>query len=87
MAELLGGEDSDSVQDGDKFRGILDIENANQQTPFFVAIVKGFLSVAEQLAAEGMSRIDTKDMIGDSPLHWAVMLGNQKTVEFLLDFG
>ncbi|TNV74271.1 hypothetical protein FGO68_gene7239 [Halteria grandinella] len=86
IAELLGGEDSESQQDEQTFRGILDIENANQQTPFFVAIIKGFLGVAELLSADGMSRIDTKDMIGDTPLHWAVMLGNQRTVDFLLDF-
>ena len=62
------------MQDGDQlstFRGILDIENANQQTPFFVSIVKGFLGVSELLSAEGMSRIDTKDMVSTLLTHYA----------------
>ena len=36
------------------------------------------------VSENGLSSVDTKDMAGDSPLHWAVMLGNVKTVEFLL---
>jgi hypothetical protein len=34
------------------YRGILDIENHNQQTPFFVAVVKGFLDIAELLTID-----------------------------------
>lgn len=37
------------------YAGILDIENHNQQTPFFVAVIKGFLDVAELLSTDKMS--------------------------------
>jgi len=59
------------------------LENSNQHTPLFVAVVKGFLDVADAL--EGLSSLDVKDMAGDTPLHWAVMLGNAKSVAFLLE--
>lgn len=42
------------------------------------------MDIAELLAEDGLSSLDVKDMAGDTPLHWAVMLGNLKTVEFLL---
>lgn len=48
MADLhgAGDEDEDSYRSG----GILDFENQNWQTPFFVAVIKGFLDIAELLA-------------------------------------
>lgn len=71
----------------DHLRNILDLENSNQHTPLFVAMVKGFLDIAELLAENGLSSLDVKDMAGDTPLHWAVMLGNLKSVQFLLERG
>ena len=37
--------------------------------------------------ADEMSTIDYKDNVSDTPLHWAVILGNEKAVDFLLDHG
>ncbi|CDW75543.1 serine threonine-protein phosphatase 6 regulatory ankyrin repeat subunit a-like [Stylonychia lemnae] len=71
----------------DSLKSILDLENNNQHTPFFVAITKGYLDVAEILLENGLSSIDVKDMAGDTPLHWGVILGNIKTVEFLISKG
>ena len=47
-------------------KGVLDLENINQQTPFFVATIKGFLDIAELLIADGMSRIDARDLVRTS---------------------
>lgn len=47
----------------EKYRGILDIENHNQQTPFFVAVIKGFLDIASILAVDSMSSVDAKDIV------------------------
>ena len=63
----------------------MNLKNSNWHTPFFVAVIKGFLDVADLLLENNLSSIDVKDYDGDSPLHWAVMLGNMKTVEFLLE--
>ena len=46
-----------------KYRGILDLENSNQQTPFFVAVIKGFLDIAELLVADRMSSVEAKDTV------------------------
>jgi len=55
-----------SREEGDDFTGALDLENINQQTPFFVATIKGFLDIAELLTADGMSRIDARDLVRTS---------------------
>lgn len=56
-------------------------------SPFTVAVMKGFLSLATLLLEDGMSDIDIRDYEGDTPLHWAVLLGNSPMVKFLLDSG
>ena len=45
------------------YAGILDIENHNQQTPFFVAIIKGFLDIAELMAVDQMSSVEARDIV------------------------
>ena len=56
-------------------------------SPFTVAVMKGFLSLATLLLEDDMSDIDFRDDEGDTPLHWAVLLGNSPMVKFLLDSG
>ena len=53
-------------------------------SPFFVAIIKGHLEIAEQLLMDEMSDINEEDDELDTPLHWAVLLGNAQAVQFLL---
>ena len=52
-----------------------------------MAITKGFTQIAELLLVDDMSTIDYKDNVADTPLHWAVILGNEQAVNFLLDHG
>ena len=42
--------------------------------------MKGFLNLAALLLDNEMSDIDLKDSEGDTPLHWAVLLGNAPMV-------
>ena len=56
-------------------------------SPFFVAIIKGYLDIAQQLLSNDMSDINEKDDEEDTPLHWAVLLGNTPVVHFLLENG
>ena len=55
---LIENQDEDEESPNDErnlYGGVLDIENHNQQTPFFVAVIKGFLDVAELLSSDNMS--------------------------------
>jgi ankyrin repeat protein len=55
---LIENQDEDEESPNDErnlYAGVLDIENHNQQTPFFVAVIKGFLDVAELLSSDNMS--------------------------------
>lgn len=63
------------------------VEDKAGHTPFFVAVMKGFLDIAELLIENEMSDINSKDEESDTPLHWAVLLGNAPMVKFLLDNG
>lgn len=65
----------------------LDIPNSCDHTPFFVAICKGYLELAEILLENEMSSVNYKDSEGDTALHWAVILGNSDAVAFLLSHG
>ena len=56
-------------------------------TPFFVAVVKGHLEMAELLLSDEMSDLDHQDEMEDTPLHWAVLLNNPSIVKFLLQKG
>jgi len=66
---------------------LLKQENRCGHTPFFVAIVKGHLILAEMLLQHRMSDINHQDEQDDSPLHWAIILQNTSAVEFLLERG
>ena len=52
-----------------------------------MAVIKGYLEIAEQLLLNDMSDINEKDDEDDTPLHWAVLLGNTAAVHFLLANG
>ena len=81
--------DKEEVEDMDNssnsYKGILDKqENACGHTPFFVAVSKGHLEIAELLLIDEMSDINHTDEMDDTPLHWAILLNNPKIVKFLL---
>lgn len=68
--------------------GILDkVENSIVHTPFFVAVIKGHLEMAEVLLTDEMSNVDHTDEMDDTPLHWAILLNNPRIVTFLLEHG
>ena len=69
------------------FKGVLDQENVCGHTPFFVAVVKGHLEMAELLLCDEMSDLNHQDEMEDTPLHWAVLLNNPPIVKFLLQKG
>ena len=52
-----------------------------------VAVIKGYIEIAELLLQNKMSDINISDDDGDSPLHWAVLLGNESMTQFLLNNG
>lgn len=58
-----------------------------RHTPFCVAVIKGFITIAELMLQDEMSDINFRDYEGDTPLHWAVLLDNAPMVQFLLDNG
>lgn len=66
------------------YKGILDEVNVCGQTPFFVAVIKGHLQMAQLLLRDQMSDINHKDEMDDTPLHWAVILNEPRIVKFLL---
>ena len=61
-------EHEESPEERNTYAGILDIENHNQQTPFFVAVIKGFLDVAELLSTDNMSSAEARDIVSNIPL-------------------
>jgi ankyrin repeat protein len=68
---LIENQDEDEESQDDErnlYTGILDIENHNQQTPFFVAVIKGFLDVAELLSSDKMSSAEARDIVSIIPL-------------------
>jgi len=65
----------------------LSSKNMNDHSPFFLAVIKGHLDVAELLLKNDPGVIETRDREEDTPLHWAVMQANAKIIEFLLQRG
>jgi len=72
----LDGVDSD-FEDEYLYKKMLDLPNVCGHTPFFVAIVKGHLKIAQMLLADSMSSVNSQDTQDDTPLHWAVILDNR----------
>ena len=85
---LIDHEDADAASSKTSpYRGILDKEDACGHTPFFVAVIKGHLEMAELLLADEMSDVDHPDGMEDTPLHWAILLNSPRMVTFLLRNG
>jgi len=62
------------------FAEMLDIRSKAGHTPFFTAIIRGHLEIAEMLLDAEMSCIDIEDEESDTPLHWAVILEKPETL-------
>ncbi len=63
-----------------KFSELLDIRSKSGHTPFFVAIIRGHLEIADILLTDKMSSIDYEDEENDTPLHWAVILDKPDSI-------
>ena len=70
---LIDREDAGALDKTSRYKGVLDKENACGHTPFFVAVIKGHLEMAELLLIDEISDIDHTDEMDDTPLHWAIL--------------
>ena len=64
-----------------------EIPNVYRCSALYFASANGFCALAEKLIREEGSKIDARNLFGETPLHVAVRAGQQKMVQLLCEMG